>query len=90
MIRRLAFLIGLSLGLASIVQAGTAILTYFLTGKLTAIEIQETDGSRRPVFKLISPDNVWEIIKEQVAKGRIQIHFGDVLPGPEQEVSDAS
>jgi len=90
MIKRLAFLIGLSLGLVSIVQASTAILTYFLTGKLTAIEVQETDGGRRPVFKLISPSDVWEIIKDQAAKGRIQIHFGEIPSEPEQEANDAS
>ena len=90
MIRRLAFLSGLLLGLAATVQAGTAILTYFLTGKLTAIEVQETDEGRRPVFKLISPNDVLEIIKEQAAKGRIQVQFGGPPAEPEQEVSNAT
>jgi hypothetical protein len=89
MIKRLAFFIGLLLGLASIIQAGTAILTYFLTGKLTSVEIQETDGGRRPVFKLVSADDVLEIIKDQAAKGRIRIQFDQAPSEPEQEESDA-
>ena len=89
MVKRLAFLTGLLLGLASIIQAGTAILTYFLTGKLTSVEIQETDGGRRPVFKLVSADDVLEIIKDQAAKGRIRIQFGQTSSGPGQEASDA-
>ena len=90
MIRRIAFLIGLLLGLVSIVLAGTAILTYFLTGKLAFIEVQGTDEDRHPVFNLIPPDDVLEIIKEQAAKGRIQVQFAEAPSEPEQEVSDAS
>lgn len=90
MIRRLAFFIGLLLGLASIIQAGTAILTYFLTGKLPAIEVRETAQGRSPVFKLVSTDNVLEIVKEQIAKGRIRVQFDEDLSETEQEVRDAS
>jgi hypothetical protein len=90
MIRRLAFLIGLLLGLASIIQAGTAILTYFLTGKLTAIETKETPQGRRPVFKLISTDQALDMIKEQAAKGRIQFKHGQTPPQEKQEASDAA
>jgi hypothetical protein len=64
MIRRLAFFIGLLLGLASIVQAGTAILTYFLTGKLTIIETKETATGRRTAFKLIPVDDALARLKQ--------------------------
>lgn len=89
MVKRLAFLVGLLLGLVSIIQAGTAVLTYFLTGKLPAVEVKETAQGRRPVFKLISADEVLEIIKEQAARGRIRVQFNQAPSGPEQEVGDA-
>ena len=88
MIRRLAFLIGLLLGLASIIQAGVAVLTYFLTGKLPAVEMKETAQGRRPVFKLIPPDQVLEIIKEQAAKGRIRVQFEQAARGMDEGASD--
>lgn len=89
MIRRLAFVIGLLLGLVSIIQAGTAILTYFLTGKLPSVEVKDTAEGRRPVFKLISTDDAVEMIKQQAAKGRIRIQ-PDRAPGEvAQEASDA-
>ena len=75
MIKRVSFFVGLLLGLVSISQAGTAILTYFLTGKFPSIEIEETEQGPRPIFKLVSADKVLDIIKEQAAKGRIQIQF---------------
>lgn len=90
MIRRLAFIIGLLLGLASIIQAGTAILTYFLTGKLTAIETKETPQGRRPIFKLVSTDEALDMIKEQAAKGRIPFKYGQTLSGGEQEAVDVN
>lgn len=88
MIRRPAFLMGLLLGLVSIIQAGTAILTYFLTGKFPAVEIKDTAQGRRPVFKLISPDEVLEIIKDQAARGRIKFQFDQASSGSEQEGKD--
>jgi hypothetical protein len=90
MIRRLAFLIGLLLGLASTIQAGTAILTYFLTGKLTAIETKETPRGRRPIFKLVSTDEVLDLIREQAAQGRFQFKYGQMPPEGKQEAVDAS
>jgi len=80
MFRRLAFVLGLLLGLVSVAQAGTAILVYFLTGKLPVVEIREAGQGRRPVFKLISPDEALAFIKKQVASGRIQMHGRAAAP----------
>jgi hypothetical protein len=63
MIKRLSFLLGLLLGLASVALAGAAILTYLFTGQMAAIEMEDTDGGRRPVFKLVSPDEVIDLVK---------------------------
>jgi hypothetical protein len=64
MIRKLTFLIGLLLGLTSIILAGTAILTYLLTGKLVAVEVEETTTGRRPIFKLVSVDDALAMVKQ--------------------------
>jgi hypothetical protein len=89
MIRRLAFLTGLLLGLASVIQAGTAILTYFLTGRLPAVEVEETAEGRSPVFKLVSTDDVLEMVKEQAARRGFHVQVARTEPGLEGEVRDA-
>lgn len=79
MVKRLSFLLGLLLGLASVALAGAAILTYVFTGKLAAIETEETDGGRRPVFKLVSPDELIELVRS----ARRQHERGEPAAGEE-------
>ena len=89
MIRRLAFLVGLLLGLASVIQAGTAILTYFLTGRLPAVEVKETAEGRSPIFKLVSTEDMLEMVKEQAARRSFYVQMARTEPGLEEEVGDA-
>jgi len=89
MIRRLAFLAGLLLGLASVIQAGTAILTYFLTGRLPAVEVKETAEGRSPIFKLVSTEDMLEVVKEQAARRGFYVQMARTEPGLEEEVGDA-
>ena len=88
--RRLMFVLGLFLGLISTVVVGTAILTYLLTGKLPGVEMQETDQGSRPVFKLLSPDEVLEIMKEKAATERGQVQADRGSSGLKGEASGAS
>ncbi len=83
MIRRLAFFIGLLLGLASTILVSAAILVYVLTGKLAAVEVRETVTGHRPVFKLVSADDFLEMVKKWAAPAR------QTLAGLEREASDA-
>jgi hypothetical protein len=61
-LKRLAFYLGLLLGLASIAAAGTVALTYLLTGKLVSIEMGE---EKRPEVTLMTPDEVVALIRKQ-------------------------
>jgi len=89
MIRRLAFLAGLLLGLASVIQAGTAILTYFLTGRLPTVEVKETAEGRSPIFKLVSTEDMLEMVKEQATRRGFYVQMARTEPGLEGEVGDA-
>jgi hypothetical protein len=90
MFRRLMFVLGLFLGLISTVVVGTTIFTYLLTGKLPSVEMQETDQGARPVFKLLSLDEVLEMVKEKAATERGQVRADRGSLGLEGEAGDAS
>jgi hypothetical protein len=61
-LRRLAFYLGLLLGLVSVAVAGTVALTYLLTGKLVSIEMGE---EKKPEVTLMTPDEVVALIRKQ-------------------------
>jgi hypothetical protein len=65
-LRRLAFYLGLLLGLVAVAAAGTVALTYLLTGKLVSLEM----GGEKPEVTLMTPDEVAVMIREQAAKAR--------------------
>ena len=53
-LKRLAFYIGLLLGLTTIAAAGTVAMTYLLTGKFVSLEM----GGEKPEVTLMTPDEV--------------------------------
>jgi hypothetical protein len=71
-LKRLAFGVGFVLGLAAFVLVAGNVLLYLLTGRLPSVEIR---GDGKPVFGLVSPQEVVNIVKEQVEKekGRLQV-----------------
>jgi hypothetical protein len=68
-LKRLAFYVGLLLGLATIAVAGTVALTYLLTGRLASIEMEE----KKPVVTLMTPDEVVTMIRERTGKAEAQL-----------------
>ena len=66
-LKRLAFGMGLVLGLAAFVLVAGNVLLYLLTGKLPSVEVSGEGG---PVFGLISPQDVVNLVREQVEKER--------------------
>jgi hypothetical protein len=65
-LKRLAFYLGLILGLATVAAAGTVLLTYLFTGKFASIEMAEG----KPEVTLMTPDEVVAMVREQVDKAR--------------------
>ena len=65
-LKRLAFYLGLVLGLATVAVAGTVLLTYLFTGKFASIEMAEG----KPEVALMTPDEVVTMVREQVDKAR--------------------
>jgi hypothetical protein len=63
-LRRLAFYLGLSFGLATIAAAGTVALTYLLTGKVVSVET----GGEKPEVTLMTPDEMAVLVREMVGK----------------------
>jgi hypothetical protein len=63
LLKRLAFYLGLVLGVATMAAAGAVALTYLFTGKLFSVEV--TEG--KPEVTLMTPDQVVIMIREQVA-----------------------
>ena len=61
-LKRLAFYLGLALGVATMAAAGAVALTYLFTGKLFSIEMAEG----KPEVTLMTPDEVVVMIREQV------------------------
>jgi Na+-translocating ferredoxin:NAD+ oxidoreductase RnfG subunit len=74
-LRRLAFYVGLLLGLITIAAAGTVALTYLLTGKLVSLEMSE----EKPEVTLMTPDEVAALIRERAHKApeeTVEIEIG--------------
>ncbi len=66
-LKRLAFGMGMVLGLAAFVLVAGNVLLYLLTGKLPSVEVSGEGG---PVFGLITPQEVVNLVKEQMEKER--------------------
>ena len=63
-LKRVAFYMGMLLGLTTIAAAGTVALTYLLTGKLVSVEM----AGEKPEVTLMTPDEVVVLIREQADK----------------------
>ena len=83
--RRLAFYLGLVLGLTTVIAAGTVALTYLFTGKL--ISFESVEG--KPEVTLVTPDEVVSMMREQMQKATAQETAEAVeieIPGGESDV----
>ena len=67
-LKRLAFYMGLLLGLTTVAAAGTVALTYLLTGKFVSFEM----GEEKPEVTLMTPDEVAVLIREKTGKAHEQ------------------
>ena len=72
LMKRLAFYLGLLLGLATIAAAGTVALTYLLTGRLVSIEMEE----KKPVITMMTPDEVVALIRERTGRTEAKLVEG--------------
>ena len=70
-LRRLAFYLGLVLGLTTIAAAGTVALTYLLTGKFVSVEM----AGEKPEVTLMTPDEVAALIREKAGKAEVEIEI---------------
>jgi hypothetical protein len=64
-LRRMAFLLGLLLGLATLVVVGTEFLTYLFTGKFPSVK--KVDEGRAELV-LMTPDEVVAFVRELTLK----------------------
>jgi hypothetical protein len=71
-LKRLAFYMGLMLGLLTIAAAGTVAFTYLFTGKFASIEMAEG----KPEMTLMTPDEVVTMVREQVDKAKAEAEEG--------------
>jgi hypothetical protein len=65
-LKRVAFYLGLMLGLAAVAAAGTVALTYLFTGKFPAVEMVQ----EKPEVTLLTPDEVVALVRSQVDKAK--------------------
>ena len=76
-LRRLAFYLGLILGLVTIAAAGAVALTYLLTGRLVSLDL----AAGKPAVTLMTPDEIIALVRTQVGQGSesaaIEIEGGD-------------
>ena len=66
-LKRLAFYLGLVLGVVTVAATGTVVVTYLLTGKLPSVKMS---GEKAEV-ELMTPDEVAALVREQVAKAKV-------------------
>ena len=63
-IKQSAFYLGLIAGLATIVAAGTVLLTYLFTGRLPVIKMAEDE---KPKMQLFTPDEIVTLMRQQTS-----------------------
>ena len=77
-LRRMAFLLGLVLGLVTLVVVGTEFLTYLFTGKFLSVK---QVGEGRPELVLMTPDEVVAFVREQALKENAAVEVTEVAGG---------
>jgi len=75
---RLAYLLGLVLGLVTLVVVATEFLTYLFTGKFSSVK---KVGEGRPELVLMTPDEVVAFIREQALKENAALEIAEVAGG---------
>jgi hypothetical protein len=65
-LKRLAFYLGLILGLGTVAAAGTVALTYLFTGRFPSVEL----SGEKPQMTLMTPDEVVALVREQAERAR--------------------
>lgn len=83
LLKRLAFYLGLVLGVATMAAAGAVALTYLFTGKLFSIEMAEG----KPEVTLMTPDEVVVMIREQVDAAKSEAGAATAEPVEESEAA---
>jgi hypothetical protein len=71
-LKRLAFYMGMMLGLLTMAAAGTVAFTYLFTGKFASIEMDEG----KPEVALMTPDEVVTMVRAQMAKAKAEAEEG--------------
>jgi hypothetical protein len=74
----MAFLLGLVLGLVTLVVIGTEFLTYLFTGKFPSVRKL---GEDKPELVLMTPDEVVAFVREQALKEETAVEVSDVAGG---------
>jgi hypothetical protein len=72
-LRRLAFYLGLILGLGTVAAAGTVLFTYLFTGKFVSFEMV----GDRPKATLMTTDEVISMVKERASKSETESKKGE-------------
>ena len=78
LLRRMAFLLGLVLGLVTLVVVGTEFLTYLFTGKFPSVKMVD-EGKTELV--LMTPDEVVAFVREQALKEDVVVEVTEVAGG---------
>ena len=81
-LRRMAFLLGIVLGLATLVVLGTEFLTYLFTGKFASVK---KVGEGRPELVLMTPDEVVSFVREQALGENAAVEVAEVAGGENDE-----
>lgn len=71
-LKRLAFYMGLVLGLLTVAAAGTVAFTYLFTGKFASVEMSEG----KPEVTLMTPDEVTRMIRTQMEAAKAEAKEG--------------
>ena len=75
---RIAYLLGLVLGLVTLVVVGTEFLTYLFTGKFPSVK-KVSEGKAELV--LMTPDEVVAFVREQALKENAAVEVSEVAGG---------
>jgi len=69
MLRKIAFVVGVVVGLFNLVSTATMILTYYFTGRIPSlVRASDATGARRPRLALLTVDEVIEQAQEQARR----------------------
>ena len=82
-LKRVAFCVGLLLGLTTIAAAGTVAMVYLFTGKFPSVEVAEG----KPEVTLLTPDEVAAMVRSQVDKAKAAARPAEMAGGEEHDAA---